>query len=298
LVWKSNVRSSDELQKYLEEAAKILTNYSKQNKLLVEDPYVPLPFERTASHVSADELRAMTLSSVSTGSLITSKRNSLPRECKIDALLENLHAVGNNVASALQNVQSNPRDYLTAWTKTEKEVFNSGFRKHAGSLRLIAKADSCSKGFKDVVDFYYRFKIPDQFRRYQDKKREYAVRMMKLVDNRRTEESVIPLRKPDEQKKLFKSKSSGAKARDWSKTGMTDVVGAVEGRRVAAKELLLQIQEVMGTETMALIAEAVKNLHKRSIPDLKERAVGILRDQPDLLERFMDFLPKRFRTIS
>lgn len=82
-----------------------------------------------------------------------------------------------------------------------------------------------------------------------------------------------------------------------SKTGMADVVGAAEGRRVAAKELLLQIQEAMGSETMALIAEAVKTLHGVSSSDLKERAVGILREQPHLLERFLGFLPKRFRTI-
>lgn len=82
-----------------------------------------------------------------------------------------------------------------------------------------------------------------------------------------------------------------------SKTGMPDVVGSAEERRVEAKELLLQIQSTMGKEAMAQIATAVKNLHNTSIGDLKEHALGILQDRPDLFEKFVEFLPRRFRTM-
>jgi len=75
------------------------------------------------------------------------------------------------------------------------------------------------------------------------------------------------------------------------------VVGAVEDRRSAAKELLLQIQTDMGSEAMEQIAQAVRSLHRRPIDDLKDRAVEILQGQPDLLEKFLRFLPRRFRVI-
>jgi hypothetical protein len=58
---------------------------------------------------------------------------------------------------------------------------------------MIAANSLVSKNFKDAVDYHYRFKIPGQFRRYQDKKREHAVRMMEIIENRRSEDtSVVP----------------------------------------------------------------------------------------------------------
>lgn len=215
LVWEAGKRSSNDIQTYFDRAAEILVNYSEQNHLLVEAPYVPLPLEQTERFVSKEELRDMTLSSVSTASAVTKSRNRLPRECNIDALLATLHQEGEDLEKALKKIQSSPREYLTAWSKSEKELFNAGFRRYAGSLRMFSRLDSSSKNFKDVIDYHYRFKIPDQFRRFQDMKREYAVRMMELVDNRRTEETVIPLRRGDEQRKLTKWKASKPKGREW-----------------------------------------------------------------------------------
>jgi len=76
---------------------------------------------------------------------------------------------------------------------------------------------------------------------------------------------------------------------------MPEVIGAVEERRVAAKELLLQIQLELGTEKMTQIAEAIKLLHQSSVSELKERAVDLLHERPELLDKFLEYLPKRFR---
>jgi Paired amphipathic helix repeat len=80
-----------------------------------------------------------------------------------------------------------------------------------------------------------------------------------------------------------------------AKTTISDVIGAVEERRIIAKELLLQIQLELGNEKLLQIMEAVKLLHRSSVAELKERAVELLHDKPELLDRFLAFLPKRFR---
>lgn len=74
------------------------------------------------------------------------------------------------------------------------------------------------------------------------------------------------------------------------------MIGAVEQRRISAKELLLEIQKAVGTEKLARVVSAVKALHDpSSVGDLKKVLVDILRNHPDLLERSMEFLPRRFR---
>jgi hypothetical protein len=50
---------------------------------------------------------------------------------------------------------------------------------------MIGKGIAPTKDFKDTIDYHYRFKIPDQFRRFQDKKREQAVRMIECIETRR-----------------------------------------------------------------------------------------------------------------
>jgi len=136
----------------------------------------------------------LTLSDVSTASSMSQNCNTLTRECKIDDLLAIFHNKKYDVAAALDAVALSPRDYVTSWSAKEKDLFDTGFRRYAGSLRMISKGIAISKSFKDVVDYHYRFKIPDQFRRYQDKKRESAVQMMNIVEGRKSAESIIQSR--------------------------------------------------------------------------------------------------------
>jgi hypothetical protein len=194
LVWKKDAGSTVDMDKYLEAAAEVLVEYMNRNSLLTQDPYFPLPEERMEKFLKDQKLTTMTLSNLSTGSSMTKSDNKLTRECKLDSLIELLHSKEYNVEEALKEVRESPHEYVTSWTKAERLLFDSGFRRYSGSLRMIRANSLSTKSFKDIVDYHYRFKIPDQFRRYQDKKREHAVRMMEIIENRRTEESTIPPR--------------------------------------------------------------------------------------------------------
>jgi hypothetical protein len=212
LVWKPASIPQEILDRFLEDASKVLNDYMEQNALVVDNPYTPLPSARVEAMMRAENNgQPMTLSRMSTASSLSSTHNKLTRECRLDALLTTLNEHSYNPEEALKAVAASPRDYLTIWTKKEKDLFNSVFRRHSGSLRMISKTLAGSKTFKDVVDYHYRFKIPDQFRRYQEKKREQALRMMECVEKRRSFEAPsLPrdVRAPDSRKHVASSKAS------------------------------------------------------------------------------------------
>ena len=293
LMWLKETGAAVDIDKYLERAAEILYDYLEQKGLFTQEPCFPLPEEQMQKFMKEQRLSSMTLSYLSTGSSMTKRRNRLTRECKLDKLIELLHTKEYKIEEALKRVMSSPHDYVTVWSQTERDLFDSGFRRYSGSLRLIAANSVVSKNFKDVVDFHYRYMIPGQFRRYQDKKREHAVRMMEIIENRRSEGTSIAPR--DDARRRAPSDLQNGKT-DWSKTGVSDVVGVVEERRSSAKDLLFDIQQAVGTEKMRQICRAIKSLQSKSISELKEHAVEILDSHPILLERFLDYLPKRYRS--
>jgi hypothetical protein len=219
-VWDPNRMDQTDLNAYLARAADILTPYLNQNCFVMEDPYLPLPTEKVDVFLEGQSsVEFLTLSDVSTASSMSEKRNKLTRECSIDDLFAALHNNDYKSVEALTAVASSPRDYVTVWSRKEKDLFDKGFRRFSGSLRMISKGIAISKSFKDVVDYHYRFKIPDQFRRYQNKKREHAVRMMNIVEGRRnievpiqsrSDEMVTPARVQREKKM-----NDRKRAQDW-----------------------------------------------------------------------------------
>jgi hypothetical protein len=191
LVWEPGNISEDDLDRYFELAANILTPFLRQNELTDDDPYSPLPMEQMESEAKRANGAKPTLSAICTASSLSLTRNNLLRECNADALLDILSQSDYSVSSAVNAIKASPRDFLTAWSPEEKEIFNSGFRRYSGSLRMISKGIAPTKDFKDVIDYHYRFKVPDQFRRFQDKKREQAVRMIECIETRRYIDNVI-----------------------------------------------------------------------------------------------------------
>ena len=194
LVWMPGAIPDEIFDGYLQDSSKILNDYMEQSGLVIDDPYAPLPSARVEAMIQAENNgNPMTLSRMSTASTLSKARNELTRECKLDQLLATLKDHDYNPKEALDYVAAHPRDYLTIWTHKERDTFNHVFRRHSGALRMISKALAGTKTFKDVVDYHYRFKIPDQFRRYQEKKREQAVRMMECLEHRRSHEtSILP----------------------------------------------------------------------------------------------------------
>lgn len=80
------------------------------------------------------------------------------------------------------------------------------------------------------------------------------------------------------------------------KTGIADVTGAVEDRRVRAKQLLLDVEQQLGKEKMAEVVDVIKRLHRKSVAELKSLLVDILKDNAEFQHRFLEFLPNRFRS--
>jgi len=192
LVWKPGSIPDEVVDGYLKDCSKILGTYMKENGLVIDDIYAPLPTPRVEALARAENNgEPLTLSRMSTASSLSKDHNELTRECKIDQLLTALEDHSYNPKEALAYVTAHSRDFLTIWTQKERDTFNTTFRRHSGSLRMISKALAGTKTFKDVVDYHYRFKIPDQFRRYQEKKREQAVRMMECLEHRRSLEAPI-----------------------------------------------------------------------------------------------------------
>ena len=104
------------------------------------------------------------------------------------------------------------------WTHAQKELFEAGFRRYAGSLRMIHKGlgPMTSKSFRDVIDYHYRFKIPDQFRVFQEIKREQAVRMMECIESRRNVNAAIPMSSDSKYPgSLVGAVSTTTKTTDW-----------------------------------------------------------------------------------
>jgi len=197
LVWSpSKTPTQAKLDDYFQEVAAILTPFAEQQMLVMgTKPLTLVPTERMEKIMEErGSTEPLTVSSVSTSTSLASPspKNTLLRECDADALLKNLHDHNYSVEKAVAMVKMSPRDYLANWTKVERETYDDSFRRNGGSLREVAKSVASlteSKPHCLVVDYHYRFKIPDQFRRYQNKKQEQAVRMMECIEARKVSEN-------------------------------------------------------------------------------------------------------------
>lgn len=185
-VWKPNQISREELQQYLSKAALTLVPYLKRKGLTHTDPYSPLAWDKMealSKEMGPDNVP--TLSTICTASALSENRTDMLREVDTDSLLEILHRHGYNVEKALAAIKSSPRDFVTVMTPMQKDIVNGAFRRYAGSLRMVYKALAPGKSFQEVIDYVYRYKIPDQFRIFQDTKREQAIRMLECIESRR-----------------------------------------------------------------------------------------------------------------
>jgi len=298
LVWKPDQITDATLHDYLSRLAAFHTPYLSHHGLTMQEPYSPLSAERTEEFLrQLPDHTSLTGSSISTASSICRHRNSLLKECDADAALELLHDHKYNVDAALETAKINLEQLSGGWTRAEKEIFDQGFRHYDGSLRMIGKKIGPTKDFRDVVDYHFRFKIPDQFRQYQDKKREQAVRMIECIEKRRYyEPSLYP---PGENAASAaatanETERTAKRRKHWSETSVAESTGALEDRRQSAKDLLLQVQNVKGKDVMAEVAAIIRQLHASYDPETKDALFSLLRGHPDLQKRFLDFLPKRF----
>ncbi len=296
-MWKPDKISQEGTDDYIEQAAHILTPYLRQHHLTQEEPYAPFPTQRMEElSRSLSRQRLPTLSSVSTVSSLTTHKVDALREFNIDALLRNLHVSNYNVRAAIAAIEASPMDYLVAWSSHEKARFNTGFRRYSGSLRAIYKGMG-SKSLSDVIDYHYRFKIPDQFRKIQERKREQAIRMLEVIETKRNLNApiVVSTGIPGERPSLSRGAFDEGDKGDWTKTGSSSLAVSLEERRVKAKELLLDVEAKFGRNKMMKVFEVFKHADETSIPECKNKLLEIFTGHRDFQSRFLEFMPQQLR---
>jgi hypothetical protein len=301
LVWKKQAMKDETLFAFLNQVAKFHNEFLETNGLVQEEPYSPLPVGPTEHWMRELDGKPLTGSFLSTAGMLASSaetisvpnsneisrvpkgKSNLLKECDADVLLEILHAHNYDTAAALTTAQENLERLSTGWTRTEKEMYDDGFRRHQTALRHIAKSIA-TKSVKQVIDYHFRFKIPDQFRKYQEKKREQAVRMVECIEKRRYHDFAIGNTNHATAKRQKKG--------HWSDTPVLDVAQTLELRRQQAKQLLLDVRAKLGADCMSEVAGKIRQLHESYDPNTKDALFRLLRGEPSLQKKFLGFLPK------
>ena len=242
-----------------------------------------------------------------------------PREICIDNLLTEFHDCKYNCEAALNKVASQPEKFLILWNQEERDQFDSNFRVYRDSLRMIANNLTDVKSCKDTVEYYYRWKLVENFRRFKAKKQEQAREMMETIEYRMLKErQTIEARNEEnsdddvsDQVSSEEDCSNGdlrdvssnkdgpvnSRIRTWFKTGCskTESEGAVQRRRNRACSFLIEVKDQVGIDAYLALAKCLKSLDSQSyssLIDLKAAAKVIMKSHPSLFDEFVEFLPK------
>jgi hypothetical protein len=235
-----------------------------------------------------------------------------PREISIDNLLTQLHECKYDSETALGKVSAQPEKFLTLWNQDERDQFDSSFRVYRDSLRMISKNLVDMKSCKDVVEYHYRFKLVENFRRFKAKKQEQAREMMETVEYRmlkekKATETRSEMNSSDEnmsdsdgetepEEPSTKDGPLNSRIRTWFKTGCSKdgSEGAVQRRRNTACNFLIEVKDKVGPDAYLALAKCLKsyNSQSQSLMDLRASAYDIMKSHPTLFDQFMEFLPK------
>lgn len=133
------------------------------------------------------------------------------------------------------------------------------------------------------MDYQFRFKIPDQFRLFQERKREIALRIVECIDNRRVLDPTTEIRR----------RPLGSSASHWSEANPSDLVQYTESRREKARQLMLDVHATLGKSVTGQVANAVKELNRSDTLTARAELFSLLNGYTDLQRRFNEFLPKQ-----
>ena len=302
LVWDPKSNDDDLVNKFLDEACELLVE-----KCITKSGMKPF---HDTNCVESPNLKS------------EAKR---PRECRIDVLLIELHNCKYDAKKALKRVLEKPEKFLTIWTRNEKVQFDASYRVYRESLRAISQSIGGERSTNDVIDYLYRFKLVENFRRFSAKKREKAREMMQTVENRMLNEKAKEHAK-NEYDGVSDDSSSGDengnddakndggvlsrvstagpvnnRIRTWFRTGggNEDAVGAAQLRRNEAANLLTMIKDQVGEDAYTVLAKSLKAYYARSgasLEGVKNAAADIMKAHPELLNSFEAFLPKEIRS--
>jgi hypothetical protein len=216
-----------------------------------------------------------------------------PREIDMCSLLAELHECRGDARKAIRRIEADPDFYLTYFNKKDMDRFDASYRIYRDSIRMIANAFGDDKCCKEVVDYQYRFKYCENFRRFMRKKREKAEEMMATVEDRMLLEKIKEEDKnspggnddndstsSDDDGKVPASTNVtlggtssmltavpatrvgpvNNRIRTWFRTGGgdKDAVGATQQRRNNACGFLKQLREKVGEDAYDTLANRIK----------------------------------------
>lgn len=320
LVWKRGSFTDEQVAEFLDGVAQHHTAFLDRYRLSATAAYTPVLDVKKLTRILQHRPERLTGSSLSTSSMLAGEhhRAALRKECDADALLEILTHCNGDIDEAIEeSAMDMNRITRGGWTLSERARYNEGFRHHQGALRRIAKTLAPAKSMQDVVDYHFRCKIPDQFRQYQEKKREIAVRIVECMEEKRsfhasnnsqyhhsslsstTNEASTrgggedgrrsppgPLSSQEEQQQRHQRETH------WSELSVQEVATHTEARRRKARELMLDVQAQLGQQTMAEVADLVRQLNKKYTVDIRKALLAALQGNVNLQKRFGEFLPK------
>ena len=284
-IYKAHRMSDGEMTDFLNRVADVHNEYLKRHGLTMDEPYSPLRHDQVEEIMrESPDHSPPTGSFMSTAAMLGGDRSRLSKECSADAILEILSDHDYDTDKALTAIKADFDSISVGWSRVEKEFFDDGFRRHQGALRLIARSIGPTKSIPDVIDYYYRYKIPDQFRKYQDKKREQAVKMVECIESRKYHES------------LSNNENNGSNGggKHWSEKPVASIADSREERLRKAKKLLLDVKDAFGRDVMIEVGSVIRQLQNSYEPEARDVLFLLLRDQPTLQKRFLEFLPKHF----
>ena len=292
--WKPGCVAEENLQAFSDRVAAAQTPFLLEHNMTNDEPYTPLSTSRVGEFLQHfPEGEILTTSHMSSASVTMGEKYSkLFKECDIDEVLCVLAEHDFDTQEALGVIEKDRERISNAWTATEREIFDSSYRRNHGNLRVVAQ-DLMTKTMKQVVDYFYSFKIPDQFRKYQNKKREQAVHLMECIDRRRRGLPILlPKSNSNESDGESGDENTKAKPSHWQENNVDESLHSVERRYGAAKKLLLEVDSLLGEDVFVKVATAVRKLRTSHDRSLKESILRELKGHPDLQRRFLDFLPR------
>lgn len=305
LVWTPGMYSDEQLSEFLAGVAKVHTPFLDKNRLSNTALYTPVLVEEKLRKLLEYRPERLTGSSLSTSSMLAGPGNRalLRKECDADSLLDILALSKGDVKKAIKAATSDLDCITSAWTFAEKSVYNDEFRRHQGALRNIAKVVAPVKSMQDVVDYHFRFKIPDQFRQYQEKKREIAVRIVECLEEKRayqppnhSQAAFEPSAEnadSTQQSQTASSESAPRPQQHWSETSVQDVATFTDARRRKARQLMLDVKDELGPGILSQVAQLIRQLNDTYSMDARRRLLSLLSGHSDLHQRFVDFLPSK-----
>lgn len=269
------------------------------------------------------------------GSLDNKAEANMPREIDVGSLLTELHECRGDACKAMKRIKCYPEQYMTVWNKNDTKRFDASYRIYRDSIRMIASNLGDIKNGKEVVDYQYRFKYCENFRRFLRKKREKAEEIMATVEDRMLLEKMKDVEKnshednndvdssnSDDGGEVHAASNDGMvkssmltavpatrigpvnnRIRTWFRTGGggKDAVGATQQRRNSACVILQQVRATVGDDAYYLLAKSIKACCTSShaadslLLDVKSTAEDLMKSYPDLLEQFLTFLPMEIR---